>query len=290
MAKNESDKSGSKSPYMIKLVLLAVAVVVAVVLLWQMAGDEAPEEAPPAVEEETIPEMEPTPPAAPQPRPAAAEPVQTPAPAPLPDLAASDEVALAAAEDLSPDENLRDMLVSDDVILKSVRAVIGLADGNVVHEYRPIQSPDSPFLVEKLDEPPSETVGQRYRLSPRNYQRYDQYVAVLTALDPQNAAAVYQRFYPLLEEAYAQQGVNGPSFKEVTLDAIDVLLGAPVLEEEPILIQPKVFYQFEDPALEALPGPQKLLIRMGPENTRNVQATLRQLRDAIQAQPVPATQ
>lgn len=289
-----ANEESSKSPYMIKLVLLGLAVVVAIVLLWQMAEDDVPEEAPPLVSADdapAVPPVESEPEPEPEPIAPAEEPaVQTPEPEPLPDLADSDVVALAAAEEVSPTEDLRDMLVSDDVILKSVRAVIGLAGGNVVNEYRPVESPDTPFVVEKLDEPPSEEVGQRYRLSPDNYERYDKYVNVVTALDPQNVASVYQRFYPLLEEAYAQHGVERRNFKEVTLNAIDALLAAPVLEEEPILIQPKVHYQFEDPTLEALSGPQKLLIRMGPDNTREVQSTLREIREAIAATDVPQKQ
>lgn len=284
------ENSTRNSPYLIKLVLLGVAVLVAAVLLWQMAGDDAPEEPPLVLEEDIAPEPEPAPPAAPDPEPEVLEEAPEPEPQPLPELAESDTVALAAAEELSPSEDLRDMLVEDDVIQKSVRAVIGLATGNVVHEYRPIEAPDSPFIVEKLDEPPSEEVGQRYRLSPENYQRYDKYVDVATALDPQNVARVFERFYLLLEEAYEQHGVDRGSFKQVTLDAIDSMLAAPVLEKEPILIQPRVHYQFEDPELESLPGPQKLLVRMGPENTRQLQTVLREIRSAIANTEVPEAQ
>jgi hypothetical protein len=39
-----------------------------------------------------------------------------------------------------------------------------------------------------------------------------------------------------------------------------------------------VFYQYADPALEKLPASHKLLLRMGPENTRQVQESLRRLR------------
>lgn len=282
--------TGNKSPYVLKLALLAAAVVVAIVLLWQMVGEEEPEEAPVAVQEEPIPEPqpEPEPEPAPEPEPepqAVQEP--EPEPEPLPDLADSDAVALAAANQLEPSGELRDMMVEDSMLLKGVRAVIGLAAGTVVNEYRPIESPEAPFLVEKLNEAPDPEVGQRYRLSPRNYERYDPYVRVVTELDPSNVAEVYQRFYPLLEEAYAQHGVDEGNFKQVTLNAIDSILAAPVLNDEPILIQPKVHYQFADPELEALPGPQKLMIRMGPENTRKVQSTLREIRAAIEAQPLP---
>ncbi|MGQ9427480.1 DUF3014 domain-containing protein [Gilvimarinus sp. F26214L] len=285
-----NEDSGKNSPYLIKLLLLAAAVVVAIVLLWQMASDEPPEEAPPALSQpETPPPVAPEPEPQPEPEPAQPSPAPEPEPEPepLPELAQSDEVAIAAAEQLAPSTELREIMVPDNVIPKSVRALIALAGGDVVHEYRPVDSPDTPFVAEKLDEPPTEDQGQRYRLSPENYARYDKYVSVIEAVDPRNLAATYKRFYPLLEEAYAQHGVASGSFKDVTLRAIDSMLAAPVLEDEPILVQPKVHYQFADPELEELPGSQKLLIRMGPENTRKIQRVLREVRAAIEAEDLP---
>lgn len=282
-----NEESGRPSPYLIKLLLLLAGLIVVAVLLWQMLGKDEAEEATPMVqpEEEFIPEPQPEP----QEEPAVVEPAPEPEPEPepLPELAESDAVALAAAEELSGNGELAALLVKDNAIQKSVRAVIAAADGGVVHEYRPIRSPAGAFLVDPLDEPPQDGVGQRYRLSARNYERYDGYVNVLTSLQPHKVAAVFQRFYPLFEQAYEQHGVEKGSFKSLTLEAIDSLLAAPVLEEEPILVQPRVYYQFEDPRLEALPATQKLLIRMGPDNTRKIQQALRELRKVIEAQSVP---
>lgn len=282
-----NEEPGRSSPYLIKLGLLAAGLIIVAVLLWQWVGGDRTEEVTPMVQPEpaVIPESQPEPQDAPEvieSPPAPPEP--EPEPEPLPELAESDVVALAAAEQLTGDDELKSLLVQDNVIQKSVRAVIAAADGGVVHEYRPLRSPSGTFLVEALDEPVREDVGQRYRLSPRNYERYDRYVNLLTRLEPRDVAAVFQRFYPLFEQAYEQHGVNGGSFQSLTLKAIDSLLAAPVLDQEPILVQPRVYYEFEDPRLEALPATQKLLIRMGPENTRKVQAALKELRSVIAAQ------
>ncbi len=60
----------------------------------------------------------------------------------------------------------------------------------------------------------------------------------------------------------------------------------PRMYQGPIeLVRPKVFYQFADPKLEALPAGQKLLIRMGPQNASVIKAKLQQFRAAITAQP-----
>jgi hypothetical protein len=44
-------------------------------------------------------------------------------------------------------------------------------------------------------------------------------------------------------------------------------------------------YTFADPALEARPAGQKLLIRMGPDNAAIIKAKLTELRTAITAAP-----
>lgn len=276
------EESGKPSPYLIKLLLIIVGLLVLAILLWQLLG-KGEEPTTPMVqpEPEVIPEPQPEPQPKPERDAMEPEPAPEPEPEPLPELAQSDAVALAAAEQL--DDELGGLLVKDNIIQKSVRAVIGAADGNVVRDYRPIRSPAGQFLVEPLDEEPEEDKARRYRLSPRNYERYQPYVDLLTRLQPSDVAAVFQRFYPLLEEAYAQHGEEGGSFKALTLKAIDSLLAAPVLDEEPVLVQPRVYYEFEDPRLESLPSTQKLLIRMGPENTRKIQAALRELRTAIES-------
>jgi hypothetical protein len=46
-------------------------------------------------------------------------------------------------------------------------------------------------------------------------------------------------------------------------------------------VQPKVLYEFADPALEALPSGQKILLRMGPENAARVKAKLREIRALV---------
>ena len=68
------------------------------------------------------------------------------------------------------------------------------------------------------------------------------------------------------------------SFNQRLLQAIDIMLAAPVIEQPIELDGVSVNYQFVDPQLEALPNAQKLLVRMGPENTKKVKAALRKLK------------
>jgi hypothetical protein len=43
-----------------------------------------------------------------------------------------------------------------------------------------------------------------------------------------------------------------------------------------------VMYKYRDDKLESLSGPQKQLLRTGPENTRRIKDVLRDLKDALQ--------
>jgi hypothetical protein len=47
-------------------------------------------------------------------------------------------------------------------------------------------------------------------------------------------------------------------------------------------VQPKVFYEFADPKLEARSAGQKLLIRMGPQNAAALKKKLREIRSQIE--------
>jgi len=66
------------------------------------------------------------------------------------------------------------------------------------------------------------------------------------------------------------------------------LLQAPEPQGAVLLRQPKVLYTYADPALEAAPAGQKILMRMGLENERAVKDWLRQFRQDLRAQMQPA--
>lgn len=196
---------------------------------------------------------------------------------PLPTLNESDSSILAALQQLRG-EGLLQLLVPQEVLRKFVLAVNNIAEGKVIHEYRPVVSPPPPFIVETFSVMIEGTAADQERVSPKNFQRYESYVTTLALIDSDAAVAVYRRFYPLLEEAFRELGLKKPNFHSVMIAAIDNILAAPDAQGDLLLVHPKVFYQYADPALEALPQTHKLMLRMGPENARSVKASLRQLR------------
>lgn len=196
---------------------------------------------------------------------------------PLPTLNESDSSILAALQQLRG-EGLLQLLVPQELIRKFVLAVNNLAEGKVIHEYRPVVSPPPPFVAETFSVMIEGTAVDQERVAPANFQRYEPYVTTLALIDSDAAVAVYRRFYPLLEEAFRELGLKKPNFHSVLIASIDNILAAPDAQGDLLLVRPKVFYQYADPALEQLPQTHKLMLRMGSENARSVKASLRQLR------------
>jgi hypothetical protein len=130
--------------------------------------------------------------------------------------------------------------------------------------------------------------GDAMALAPDNASRYAAYVQMLTAITPQRAVAVYLRLSPLFEQAWRELGHPHSVFNERLLTVIANLLQAPEPQGPVLLRQPKVLYTYADPALEAAPAGQKILIRMGLQNERAVKDWLRQFRQALLAQMRPA--
>lgn len=274
---NESSGSSKSIKPLVIMMVLAALVAAVVIYLYLDSGSE------PALPE-PVPTSTPISESAPQPtnQPTLPTPVyEAPKPAvvePLPELNESDTSVLAALQGLST-QTLR-FAVPKEILRKFVRAVNAIEEGKVVHEYRPIVSPAPAFVVTSVSEATADQ-PERFKLSAENYQRYDNYVTLLAMLDTEAVVALYQRFYPLLEEAYAEMGLKKGNFHSVMIGAIDNLLAAPIVDGEILLVRPKVFYQYADPALEKLPSTHRLMLRMGPENTRSFQASLKSLRLAL---------
>lgn len=275
-----------EKPDNINLILSIVIVVVvaaAVLVYWLVFKDPEPELSDAPVEDVQVlppPVAEPEPPvetAEPEPAP---EP--EPEPEPLPTLADSDDKVSELAQSLSPEGDLQSLLTSENVLLKFVRTAIAMDEGNVVKDYRPVVSPQPSFLIQLIDEPLDEEVGQRYRIDPDNYERYTVYVDTLDTLDKTRLAKLFHQYYPVLDEAYQQYGVDRGGLLNVTLGAIDEILEAPTIPGTSPLVQPKVFYQFQGEGEEQLPAASKLLYRMGPDNAARLKDNLRELKAALE--------
>jgi hypothetical protein len=222
-------------------------------------------------------------PAGPIAKPVYDEPAPVPAPQPLPELDQSDSAVLAALKALNVN-GLAEMIIPQEILRKFVRAVNVLDEGKVITEYRPIASPQGAFAADSFNVKVSggdfgeQQDVEQYRVSPKNYLRYTLFVQVISALDNDAAIALYRHYYPLLNRAHQELGMNKDNFHSVLIRAIDKVLSAPEANGDMLLIHPKVYYEFADPVLEKLPEAHKLMLRMGPDNAARVKASLRNAR------------
>ena len=189
---------------------------------------------------------------------------------PLPTLSNSDGYVHKKTVEIADGMKIEPLLVEKDLVRHFVVFVDNLAQGELARKVSPLKAPDRIFTV-------SDITNKTY-LNPDSYHRYDLYANFVANLDEQQLAATYKELTPLLGEAFEELGYGEMSFNQRLLEAIDIMLAAPVIEQPIELDGVSVNYQFVDPQLEALPNAQKLLVRMGPENTKKVKAALRKLK------------
>lgn len=229
--------------------------------------------------------------AAPAPQLAASAPADYPieaiAPEPdaLPPLVAEDDNAVrdAVTELLGRDQVLSFLDLSD-FARRVVATVDNLARGHTASRLWPVAPAPARFLVVEKD-------GVEY-IAGGNAERYNAFVRFVTGIDSASAVALYVRMYPLLQKAYEDLGYPGKYFNNRLVEVIDQLLQTPE-PEAPIEVtlmrvkgpiaekRPWLRYEFADPALQARPAGQKIMLRMGLRNTAALKAKLRDLRKRI---------
>jgi hypothetical protein len=197
---------------------------------------------------------------------------------PLPDLANSDSPLRDAVAQLAGVDAVKAYLVPEDVIRRMVVTIDNLPRQKIAVDKRPTTAIGGSFAADG-DE-------LHATLNQKNFERYKPLVAVISKLDMQQLSAVYIHFYPLFQQAYQNLGYPNGYFNDRLVEVIDAMLASPEPKGPIQLVRPNVMYTFADPALEARPAGQKLLIRMGPENAQVVKAKLTELRAAITAGPL----
>ncbi|MGL4712842.1 MAG: DUF3014 domain-containing protein [Shewanella sp.] len=192
---------------------------------------------------------------------------------PVPALAESDGFAQQKALAIINNNVLGSLLVQQDLIRQFVVFVDNLAQGELTRKVSPLKGPEKQFSV-------SEITNKVY-LNPEGFHRYDAYVDSISKMDERSLITTYKQLTPMLEEAFAELGYSNAKFNDRMLQAINVLLAAPIIEAPIELSSISVNYQFVDPDLEVLPSAQKLLVRMGPENTRKLKVALRKIENQL---------
>jgi len=196
-----------------------------------------------------------------------------PAAAPLPALAESDSFLQEALAGLFGGASFDLLFHPQDVVRHFVAAIDNLPRKTVAQRIMPIKPVTGAF---RTSGPEGSTV-----VGPDNAARYTPYVRALQAVDSAKLVALYVRFYPLFQQAYAELGYPSRYFNDRVFEVIDHLLATPDVRGPIALVQPKVMYEYADPSLQDLSAGQKMLVRMGPENEAKVKAKLRELKKAL---------
>lgn len=208
-------------------------------------------------------------------------PVETPPPsAPLPALEDSDATAHEVLTELVRDAARRDLFEPEHLIRKIVVTIDNLAvpGGKVALKIRPVKPIAGQFITGGDEDHP--VIGEQ------NAARYAAIVQLIESVDTALLVASYTRLYPLFQQAYTDLGYPNRYFNDRLVQVVDHLLAAPEITGPIPLVQPKVFYQFADPDLEAASPGHKIMLRIGLANAARVKAKLLEIRQALLAAPV----
>jgi len=252
------------------MILPLLILLIAVAIAWYIARDDIeppspvtvqPESAPPEVVVESVP----------APRIKRIEPPAVEEP--LPELDASDGEILAAASEAAGSQIVDAILVRSGVIRKMVVTIDNAPRDKIAMRVRAVRATPGRFGV-------SGEEGD-YVLSDSNFARYSELVGWIDDVDTGRFVDMYQRYYPLFQEAYEGLGYPGLEFNARVIEVIDDFLAAPSPAGPIPLTRPHVLYQYADPDLESLSAGQKALIRMGNANAAVIKAKLRELKAVI---------
>lgn len=219
--------------------------------------------------------LRPAPPAPPPPAPVAQ---QAPPPAvadiQLPPPATSDGQVRGALSAVSPRPELQKWLAEHDLLDRLTVVADNLAEDVSPAKQLAFLAPEKKFGTSGRE-------GNE-QIDLRSYQRYDLFAEVVASLDARAVAAAVRALHPLLEATYHKLGYPDRKLDDLLQRALQRLIGAPVVEG-PLQVVPKgAVYKFAVPELEAQGPVEKHLLRMGPRNTRLIQAKARELSSALQ--------
>jgi hypothetical protein len=207
----------------------------------------------------------------------------TATPEPLPPLDNSDSNIQAKLETLLADEVFLDksaLMLNNELIRKMVLGIDNLGRGEISYKYPPATISIESFERFVSAAPPQQD-APRYFMGEATFSRYNQAIAVFSAIDKVALAKFYRWSQPLWQQAYNELGNAEVSFNKVTITALDRLLSAPDIEGDIVLTRPSVMFKYADPDLEKRSDSDKLMLRLGSDNRRILKAALREFKKEL---------
>jgi hypothetical protein len=167
-------------------------------------------------------------------------------------------------------------LVDESLLQKFVINVNNIANQEMSPNHNLINEPEDDFQVYQQ--------ADREWIDAASFKRYNPYVEALESIDADDLVVLLNTYRPTIEDKFAEISMPGSSFDNTLLVAINELLDTPIVPLPIEVYSDSVMYKYRDEKLESLSGPQKQLLRTGPENARKIKDILRDLRDAIEDQ------
>jgi len=190
----------------------------------------------------------------------------------LPELEASDEFFRQEMSFVA--KELSSWFRAKDIIKKYIVIINDLSQNQIMFKHRAFLKPPGKIVV-KED-------AQGLYLTKQSYKRYDGLASAMTAIDVEKGLQLYLKFKPLFETVYREFAYPADyRLEDIFLKAAASVIKSPVIEGRVALVRHSVRYKFADKKLELLNDVEKQMIRMGPENTRKIQAKLRMLVQAL---------
>jgi hypothetical protein len=208
-------------------------------------------------------------PAAPEPAPVA----ETPAPPPAPVAPATAEEMRPLLETASEHPLYRRALAQRDLPRRWALVTDLLSRGESPRKPLAFLAPRDRFSVERR--------GGATAISAASYARYDGFADAVASVDAAALVRAYRALHDVVEDALRALGYPTASLDDVTSRALQRVIEAPVRDGDVLVMEEEGLYRFVDPTLEGQNEVEKHLLRMGPENTRRLQAKARELQAAL---------
>jgi len=171
------------------------------------------------------------------------------------------------------DKKWLDFILPDKLILHIVATVDNLPRKYLPASVVPLRRAKGVFVVSGIDGNP--------QIDSSNSVRYTAYIKLIQSANTEKLVFTYRRFYPLFQKSYEELGYPKAYFNDRLVEAIDDLLAAPDFDEPVRLTQPKILFEFADPELQALSSGQKIMIRVGRENSALIKKKLNEIRKLV---------
>jgi len=267
------------------IVVAVLLLAVAATVLWQRRTPEAPP-APPVASSPPAPAAAPPEPEIKHP----IEPLAQEEQKPLPQLEKSDAYVRATLVDWLGRQAVQNFLQTDDFVRHVVATVDNLGRAHASPRLWPVTPMSGRYGVQQAGNAMVATAG--------NAERYGAFVTFVESLDSRRGIELYVRNYPLFQRAYEELGYPKKYFNDRLVEVMDQMIATPVPSQPPALriteikgpipaTQPWLRYEFADPDLQGLTSGQKMLLRMGPDNQRRMQAKLAEVRKQLTAAATP---